>query len=303
MTRERAEDPAPLPEEAEGLPGRLAATTTPVGAPTRRRVGALDGLRFVAAAAVLFQHGVEQQGALGQKIVAALSPGVFGVVLFFLISGYVIPMSAGKTFDLRRFVIRRVLRIYPLVLVAFAIAALLSQLTAWPSLANARSASTEGWIANLLLIQDYIGITAIHGVTWTLSLEFFWYALFAGLTLWKGKRFAEPLLIGLPLVLLAMGVLSWVIDHRLPLARPGVATVLIFQFMGTWNEFLYAGVLVQNPDLRTLQPAIFGMVGRYSTNWPALTAALTLSVLPILIVYVFMQRQFVAGLTAGAVKQ
>ncbi len=45
------------------------------------------------------------------------------------------------------------------------------------------------------------------------------------------------------------------------------------------------------------------MVGRYSTNWPGLTAALTISILPIVIVYIFMQRQFVAGLTAGAVKQ
>lgn len=89
----------------------------------------------------------------------------------------------------------------------------------------------------------------------------------------------------------------------LPLARPGIATVLIFQFMGTWNEFIYAATFVHTPEMRTLQPAIFSMVGRYSTNWPALTAALTISVLPIIIVYVFMQRQFVAGLTAGAVKQ
>jgi ABC-type glycerol-3-phosphate transport system permease component len=54
--------------------------------------------------------------------------------------------------------------------------------------------------------------------------------------------------------------------------------------------------------VRTLQPAIFAMVGRYSINWPGVTAALTLSVLPIIIVYVFMQRQFVAGLTSGAIK-
>lgn len=87
-----------------------------------------------------------------------------------------------------------------------------------------------------------------------------------------------------------------------PLAKPGIATVLIFQFMGTWNEFIMAATFVHTPELRNLQPAIFSMVGRYSTNWPGLTAALTVSVLPILILYIFMQRQFVAGLTAGAVK-
>jgi ABC-type glycerol-3-phosphate transport system permease component len=63
-----------------------------------------------------------------------------------------------------------------------------------------------------------------------------------------------------------------------------------------------AATLVQTPKMRNLQPAIFSMVGRYSTNWPALTAALTISVVPIIIVYIFMQRQFVAGLTAGAVR-
>lgn len=54
--------------------------------------------------------------------------------------------------------------------------------------------------------------------------------------------------------------------------------------------------------MRNLQPAIFAMVGRYSTNWPGLTAALTISVLPIFTVYALMQRQFGVGLTAGAIK-
>ena len=88
----------------------------------------------------------------------------------------------------------------------------------------------------------------------------------------------------------------------LPLARPGIATVLIFQFLGTWNEFIYAATFVQTPKLRTLQPAIYSMVGQYSTNWPAITAALTISVVPIIVLYIFMQQQFVSGLTAGAVK-
>lgn len=88
-----------------------------------------------------------------------------------------------------------------------------------------------------------------------------------------------------------------------PLARPGIATVLIFQFMDTWNEFLYGATIVHDPEVRTLQPAIYSMVGRYATNWPGVTAALTLSVIPIVVVYILMQRQFVAGLTAGAVKQ
>jgi ABC-type glycerol-3-phosphate transport system permease component len=88
----------------------------------------------------------------------------------------------------------------------------------------------------------------------------------------------------------------------LPLARPGVATVVIFQSLSTWNEFLYANTVIQTPDKLPLQPVLFTLTGQYSTNWPVLTAALTMAVLPVIVVYVRMQRQFVAGMTLGAVK-
>jgi ABC-type glycerol-3-phosphate transport system permease component len=88
----------------------------------------------------------------------------------------------------------------------------------------------------------------------------------------------------------------------LPLARPGIATVVIFQFLATWNEFLYANTIIQTTGKLPLQPVLFSLAGQYSTNWPVLTAALTMSILPIIIVYVRMQRQFIAGLTVGAVK-
>jgi ABC-type glycerol-3-phosphate transport system permease component len=88
----------------------------------------------------------------------------------------------------------------------------------------------------------------------------------------------------------------------LPLARPGIATVVIFQFLSTWNEFLYANTVIQDTGKLPLQPVLFSLIGQYSTNWPDLTAGLTMSIVPVVIVYVFMQRQFVAGLTLGAVK-
>jgi ABC-type glycerol-3-phosphate transport system permease component len=88
----------------------------------------------------------------------------------------------------------------------------------------------------------------------------------------------------------------------LPLARPGIATVVIFQFLQTWNEFLYANTVLQNTDRLPLQPVLFTLTGQYATDWPTLTAGLTLSIIPVVIVYVRMQNQFVAGMTLGAVK-
>ncbi len=88
----------------------------------------------------------------------------------------------------------------------------------------------------------------------------------------------------------------------LPLTRPGIATVVIFQFLQTWNEFLIANTVLRNTDSLPLQPVLFSLMGQYSTDWPALTAGLTLSVIPVIVVYVRMQRQFVAGMMLGAVK-
>jgi ABC-type glycerol-3-phosphate transport system permease component len=88
----------------------------------------------------------------------------------------------------------------------------------------------------------------------------------------------------------------------LPLALPGIATVAIFQMIGVWNELLFASALISQPSEQPIQPAANALIGQYSTNWPALTAAMTLSALPMVVAYVVFQRWFVAGLTAGAVK-
>jgi len=88
----------------------------------------------------------------------------------------------------------------------------------------------------------------------------------------------------------------------LPLARPGIATVVIFQFLQTWNEFLMANTVLQDTGKLPLQPVLFSLTGQYATDWPTLTAGLTLSIIPVVVVYVRMQNQFVAGMTLGAVK-
>jgi ABC-type glycerol-3-phosphate transport system permease component len=87
-----------------------------------------------------------------------------------------------------------------------------------------------------------------------------------------------------------------------PLARPGIATVIIFQFLQTWNEFIYANTVLQDTNKLPLQPVLFSLLGQYTTDWPTLTAGLTMSIIPVILVYVWMQRQFVAGMTLGAVK-
>lgn len=88
----------------------------------------------------------------------------------------------------------------------------------------------------------------------------------------------------------------------LPLAGPIIATVAIFEFMQTWNAFLIPLVLtLTRPDLRVVGVGMYSFFGENQVDWTALAAAATISLLPIIIVFLLFQRYFVEGV-AGAVK-
>jgi N-acetylglucosamine transport system permease protein len=90
----------------------------------------------------------------------------------------------------------------------------------------------------------------------------------------------------------------------LPLAKPGLVTAGIFVFIGLWNEYPLALVLMANEKLHTLPLGIANltMTQKYQADWGALFAALTIGILPTVILYSIFQKQIQAGLTAGAIK-
>ncbi len=88
----------------------------------------------------------------------------------------------------------------------------------------------------------------------------------------------------------------------LPLAKPGLSTLAIYNGVNIWNEFSFAYTLTQSPKNRTLPLAVWDFQGQYSMNTPMIMAVLTLTVLPMIILFVFAQDKLVKGMTAGAVK-
>ncbi|MEU6730952.1 carbohydrate ABC transporter permease [Nonomuraea wenchangensis] len=85
----------------------------------------------------------------------------------------------------------------------------------------------------------------------------------------------------------------------LPLTRPAVVTVTIYNALTIWNGFLLPLILTQSPEQRTLPLALWSFQGQYSINVPAVLASVVLTTLPILVLYVLGRRQLLAGLTAG----
>jgi raffinose/stachyose/melibiose transport system permease protein len=90
----------------------------------------------------------------------------------------------------------------------------------------------------------------------------------------------------------------------LPQAWPAITTMIVLVFMWTWNEFLLALVMIQSDDLRTAPLGLALFAGATRSEDPTLTAAAAVLVaLPVMIVYVFLQRSFIRGMFAGAVKE
>lgn len=88
----------------------------------------------------------------------------------------------------------------------------------------------------------------------------------------------------------------------LPLARPALATVLLVNSLTFWNELLLSVTIVNNPELRTLPAAMFNFVGENAADYAMGATSLVAAMLPLLVLYLILSEQFIAGLTAGALK-
>jgi raffinose/stachyose/melibiose transport system permease protein len=97
------------------------------------------------------------------------------------------------------------------------------------------------------------------------------------------------------------GCTDWQMAWRLafPLTRPAIVTVSIYNGLNVWNGFLFPLILTQSPEKRVMPLALWAFQGEYQVNIPAVLAAVVLSTLPILILYIVGRRQLLRGLTAG----
>ncbi|PUA18584.1 carbohydrate ABC transporter permease [Glaciimonas sp. PCH181] len=88
----------------------------------------------------------------------------------------------------------------------------------------------------------------------------------------------------------------------LPLIRPAIATVAVFTMIPAWNDLWFPLILAPGDDTKTVTLGVQQFIGQYATDWNSVLAALSMAVIPVLILYVLFSRQLIRGLTSGAVK-
>jgi len=88
-----------------------------------------------------------------------------------------------------------------------------------------------------------------------------------------------------------------------PLLKPAFGAVSAYIFILSWQEFLFSLVIMNDQKYRTLSVGIMDFVGQYETNWGNLMAASVLITLPVLVIFLFMQKQLISGLVEGAIKE
>jgi multiple sugar transport system permease protein len=88
----------------------------------------------------------------------------------------------------------------------------------------------------------------------------------------------------------------------MPLVGPAIATLTVFAFMSSWNSFLWPLIVLRTPELQTLPIALAGLQGQYTTQWDVLMAGSVISVVPMVLIYVFAQRFVIQGVANTGIK-
>ncbi len=83
---------------------------------------------------------------------------------------------------------------------------------------------------------------------------------------------------------------------------PALAALFVLDFVSTWNEFGIALVILQRQDMWTVPLSLQNFKGQFGNNYVEMNAAIFMSIIPVMVVYLLLQRYFVSGLTTGAVK-
>ena len=159
----------------------------------------------------------------------------------------------------------------------------------------------------LLFVPLVVLVSALHLVDTLTGLGVIYVSLSVPFTVYVLQGFFSSLPSELESAAVIDGCSDWQIFWHvmLPLARPGLATVAILNFVGLWNEYQLSLVLINTPEKRTLSLGIYSLITsmKYTGgDWPGLFAGVTIVMIPTIILFVFLSERMISGITMGGVK-
>ena len=151
----------------------------------------------------------------------------------------------------------------------------------------------------LFILMRWLGLVGTHG---SLILTYLTFGL--PLSIWLLKGFYDNIPIQLEQAARIDGATRFqaFLLIVMPLSVPGILATSIFSFIGAWNEYVYAATFLNRQDQLTLPVGIQRFFAEFSTDWPGLMAATFLMSVPVVVLFLVLQRYFVRALTEGAVK-
>lgn len=158
--------------------------------------------------------------------------------------------------------------------------------------------------AMTLIVPQFLLAVKLNVIDHLSGLVFLYVAQNIPLSVFLLKGFMEQISVEIEEAAKIDGATSWDIYWRIiiPLSKPALATSAIFASLGAWDEYVWAMTIINNPEIRTLPVAIAAFQGVHSSDWGLIFAASIISITPIILLFISMQRYFTKGVTAGAVK-
>jgi multiple sugar transport system permease protein len=156
----------------------------------------------------------------------------------------------------------------------------------------------------VLLIGLFRFMSRAHLVDTSTSLIVTYAALSLAFSVWFLAGYFESVPVEIEEAAMMDGCsrVSALVRVVLPMSMPGVVAALVFAFIWAWNEFMIALTFISTPDNRTLPLGIYSFLGQYSVEWHYLMAAALIAGIPVLVLFLLIEKHLVKGLTAGAVK-
>lgn len=159
---------------------------------------------------------------------------------------------------------------------------------------------------SIMLLIPYYKVLDIYGLKDSLLGMILVYISFTvPFCSWMMVGFFKTIPLELDEAAIIDGCSRWKAFYKiiLPMTLPGISSSAIYAFITAWNEYMFAQVLINTPGLKTVPLGIAELNGYYKILWNDMMAASVIASLPLVILFIFLQKYFISGLTAGAVKQ